>query len=210
MYVFTHTYLPDKKLCASNWYINFIQEVPEYTFFVSDVSRTTCGGAVPAELVAFNQEFVNGSEVYDGPKLISNHVSNFSSEDISEIRPQWINVDDENYPESYKLPQVRGNVEASITTLNWKWGVGIWTRKSAKLKNSSAGFTNYARGDVLRMSRLDLFLFFSQWVIWSKPSFWTQKSFWKVQWIFNSSSSGLVVISTWFSGLVFQIVVTGS
>ena len=52
-------------------------------------------------------------------------MSNFSSEDISEIRPQWINVDDENDPESYKLPQVRENVEASITTLNWKWGVGI-------------------------------------------------------------------------------------
>ena len=113
---------------------------------------------------------MNGIKANGGQYLISSRTSNLSLEEITEVLHQGNKVDYDNDPEPENVPKTRITTATRIMELNWKGEGIICTRKADNLQNASAGFTNYAREDVLSESRLDLFFIIPQLIIWRKYS----------------------------------------
>ena len=80
---------------------------------------------------------------------------NLTSNDMSDLRRQCIAVDDDNepYPEkiSYEVPQ-------TVNDFNWKPEGIILPRRSNIVYHTYAAFKNYSREEVMKMTKLELFL----------------------------------------------------
>ena len=92
------------------------------------------------------------------PTLTFGSYVNFLLEYIVEIRYQGIDIGDNNDPATENVPKETGTTASKKKALNWKGECIICTRKSTNMLNYSATFTNSARDDILKMSRLDSFL----------------------------------------------------
>ena len=84
-------------------------------------------------------------------------------EDYAELRRQVIDVDDDNDSAPQKIPQTNNTTttatRTSETEFNWTGAEGIVCPRLARnLTNTPACFNNYSNEDIMKMSKINLFL----------------------------------------------------
>ena len=77
---------------------------------------------------------------------------------MKKIQVQGFDVDDDNLPNPGNLPEPTPVDFNAPPILNWNTHCIICPQRAANLQNSFASFFNYLRADVMKMSRLDMFL----------------------------------------------------
>ena len=105
------------------------------------------------------EQRVCGVENLDLPCLDSGYNLNLTLKDRAYLRPQGITVGDVNDPAPENIP-VPGNTP--LTQLeeenSWKYEGIIFPRRPNNLHNSNADFKSYTREEVMKMTKLELFL----------------------------------------------------
>ena len=92
----------------------------------------------------------------DLPNLNYGRTSNLTAGDMADLRRQGIATDDENDPAPENIP---GPAPAPPNDqLTWKSDGIICPRRANNLQNSAACFMNYTREEVMKMTKLELFL----------------------------------------------------
>ena len=92
------------------------------------------------------------------PNLNSGRTSNLPACNMADLRRQGIATDEDNYPAPENIPGP--SPEPPNDQLTWKSGGIICPRREKNLQNSAACFMNYTREEVMKITKLELFLVF--------------------------------------------------
>ena len=135
------------------------QEGTEDRIFVLEEAPVPAAGAgVIDALEVGRNDRTDGAEAKNFPNLLLGHTSNLRLEDMSELRRQWITIDDDNDLAMVNVPR---QGETAAGTSIWRREVIICPRKAGNLQNSFASFRHYFHDALFCMSRLNLFLIMS-------------------------------------------------
>ena len=77
---------------------------------------------------------------------------------MNKLQEQGFDVNDNNLPNPYDVPDPAPIAINSPPVLNWKTGCIVCPQRASNLQNSFASFRNYSKADVMNISRLDMFL----------------------------------------------------
>ena len=81
-----------------------------------------------------------------------------NDDDMNELREQGFDVDNDNLPNPENVPEPTNVAINTPPVLNWKTDCIFSPQRAAILQNSFALFHNYSKDDIMKMSRLDMFL----------------------------------------------------
>ena len=155
VYNFSHLDFPDVIFYAAKWYVHMTLEGPAEDFFV--VVEAT----VPQVRRQVNQTEIDSriggvDTTIDLPNLNSGRTSNLTAGDMADLRRQGIATDDDNDPAPENIP---GPAPAPPNDqLTWKSDGIICPRRANNLQNSGACFKHFTRDEVMKMTKLELFL----------------------------------------------------
>ena len=117
---------------------------------------------IVSELPLLAEQRVCGVEISDLPCLASGHNSNLTSEDTADLWRQVISVDNDNEPAPEISPVPQNTPLTQLEEDNsWRSEGIIFPRRSNNFHNTNAVFNNYSREEVIKMTKLELFLIFS-------------------------------------------------
>ena len=111
-----------------------------------------------SELPLLVEKMVCGVEISDLTCLASGNNLNLASEEMADLRRQYIAVDDNNYSSPENIP-VTGKIPSSQLEEDNSWifeGI-IFPRQSNNLHNTNAAFKNYTREEVKNNKKLEFF-----------------------------------------------------
>ena len=153
VYTFSHADFEGVEFYAARWYVHLTKERREEDFFVREEEEEDDEALTVSELLLFVEQRVCGVETSDLPCLDSGRNSNFTSDDMADVRHQGVAVDDDNNPapQNIPLPQLEDGY-------SWRSEEIICPRRSNNLPNTYAAFKNYSHEEVMKMTKLELFL----------------------------------------------------
>ena len=77
---------------------------------------------------------------------------------MNELREQGVDVGDNNLPNPENVTESTPVAKTAPPVMNWKTDCIVPPRRAVNLKNSFAPFRNHSKANVMKMSRLDMFL----------------------------------------------------
>jgi hypothetical protein len=157
VFIFSHGDFPDVEFYAARRYLHITEEGPEDGLFdqEEEVAPVPRCRATREEV----QARVGGVDSVDIPIPVPRN-SNLSADDLADLRRQGIAVDDDNDPAPENVParQAPQQAAAVVAPLEWRSEGIICPRRANNLQNSNACFKNYSREEVMKMTKLELFL----------------------------------------------------
>ena len=106
-----------------------------------------------------NKERVEGENIAtDLPSILSGQRGNLNNDDMNKLREQGFDVDDGKLTNPGNIPEPTLVAINAPPVLNWKTDCIVCPRRAVSLQNLFASFCNYSKANVIKMSRLDIFL----------------------------------------------------
>ena len=106
-----------------------------------------------------NEEGVEGKNIAtDLPSVSLVRRVNLNYDDMNKLQEKFFDVDDDNLPNQENVPEPTPVAIYAPPVLNWKTDCVVFPRRAANIQNLFASFRNYPKADVMKMSRLDIFL----------------------------------------------------
>lgn len=155
VFTFRHDDFPNTVFFACCRYVHVITEGPPTSFFDRDANDDAEEGEAAGVVLEVDEGRVSGVESERNFERTRN--SNLTLDDMAELARQGIEVDNDNEPAPENVPDAAPTT-AEPEALEWKEDGIVCPRRAANLQNSAAKLKNYSQEDVIKMSKLDLFL----------------------------------------------------
>ena len=138
-------------------YIHVVQEGSDENLF--DVPVPSLRRACQYVSARVNKERVEGENIAtDLPSIFFGRRGNLNYDDMNELQEKGFDVEDDNLPNPYNVLEPTHVAINDPPVFNWKTDCIFCPRRAANIKNSLSSFRNYLKADIMKMSRLDMFL----------------------------------------------------